>query len=640
MGNQLGRRLLLLAVLLLAFALRLHRLEAQSFWNDEGNSARLSERPIPLIIEGTASDVHPPLYYLLLRGWREGVGETEFGLRAFSLFVGLGTVAVTMALGKRLYPVGRGKGSNWGMLLAGLVTAVSPPLIYYSQETRMYALLAFLAVLSTWLLRLAIDDLRLTIDDLRLTIGYALVVTAGLYTHYFFPAVVLGHGLYVGGLAGYAWFRSRPRTRLPLRLFGFWLLAVAAAGLAYLPWLPIFWRQTGGRVGGGGSPVAFLREAGGWLVGGETLPAAQVVWPLWAALALLLLAVMRQRAHARRRAHLLLPLLLLLTPLTFMFASGATQPQYFKFLGVTVPFLALLMVGGVAPWRRGVDGALAVLLLLVVLWGSGRSLHNLYANPAYVRADYRGIAARIVAENHPNAGIILDAPNQWEVFTYYYADAQRVYPLPLGQPQPERLATQLADIAARHDRLYAIFWGEAQRDPERLVERWLDEHAFKATDEWYQDVRFVTYAVPAVAATEMETVTAVPFGPHIILNGYTVRDTTLLPGDIIQITLFWQTDAPLQQRYKIFLHLVDEDGGLPVAQRDSEPGGGLNLTTIWTPGEVVIDNHGILIPADTPPGQYTLLLGLYDIADATARLPIATAVGVVDALPLAEVVVR
>ncbi len=93
---------LLLAVLLLAFGLRFHKLEAQSFWNDEGNSARLSERAIPLIIEGTASDIHPPFYYLILRGWRELVGETEFGLRSFSAFVGVGTVAVTLALGKEL----------------------------------------------------------------------------------------------------------------------------------------------------------------------------------------------------------------------------------------------------------------------------------------------------------------------------------------------------------------------------------------------------------------------------------------------------------------------------------------------------------------------------------------------------------
>ncbi|MCA9918959.1 MAG: hypothetical protein KC445_13450, partial [Anaerolineales bacterium] len=67
-------RWLLVVILLLAFGLRIHNLEVQSFWNDEGNSARLSERSISLIIEGTASDIHPPLYYLLLNQWRKLVG--------------------------------------------------------------------------------------------------------------------------------------------------------------------------------------------------------------------------------------------------------------------------------------------------------------------------------------------------------------------------------------------------------------------------------------------------------------------------------------------------------------------------------------------------------------------------------------
>ena len=73
------RRILPILILLLAFGLRFYRLEAQSFWNDEGNSARLSERSLALIIEGMASDVHPPLYYVMLRGWRELVGESQLG---------------------------------------------------------------------------------------------------------------------------------------------------------------------------------------------------------------------------------------------------------------------------------------------------------------------------------------------------------------------------------------------------------------------------------------------------------------------------------------------------------------------------------------------------------------------------------
>ncbi|MGH2538172.1 MAG: hypothetical protein ACRDHL_12315, partial [Candidatus Promineifilaceae bacterium] len=145
-----ARLALVLASLWLAAGLRFYRLDAQSFWNDEGNSARLSERPASLIIAGTASDIHPPLYYLLLAGWRGLAGASEFGLRAFSALAGVGLVAVTLALGRQL---ARAAGLGAGLpLLAGLLAAANPALVYYSQEARMYALLALEAADASWLL--------------------------------------------------------------------------------------------------------------------------------------------------------------------------------------------------------------------------------------------------------------------------------------------------------------------------------------------------------------------------------------------------------------------------------------------------------------------------------------------------------
>jgi hypothetical protein len=235
----------------------------------------------------------------------------------------------------------------------------------------------------------------------------------------------------------------------------------------------------------------------------------------------------------------------------------------------------------------------------------------MYANPAYARADYRGMAAQILADTHADVGVILNAPNQWEVFTYYFPEETAVYPLPEGRsrPTPEAIDAALTDITARHDRLYVLFWGEAQRDPERLIERWLDAHAFKARDEWVGDVRLVLYALPPEPATEMATAVHIPFGEAITLEGYTLGETELSGGDVLPVALFWHTAVPLAQRYKVFLHLIGPDGQL-VAQRDSEP------------------------------GAYTLLLGLYDMADPTARLPVYTPTGAMDALPLAEITVR
>lgn len=629
----------LIAILLLATALRFYLLDAQSFWNDEGNSARLSERSLRLIIEGTASDIHPPFYYLLLRGWRELLGATEFSLRAVSAFAGVLTVAATVALGRRL-------GDWWVAGLGGLLTAVSPPLIYYSQEARMYSLLALLAVLATlffWRLVFTAKQhsgLRPT-GHWPLKTGYGLWVTgycatavAGLYTHYFFPTILISHNL----LYAAHWLRLKQR-RLPPSAppLLHWIALNLVILLLYLPWLPIFLRSTGGGTAATLPFFTFLWSVGWWLVGGATLQAQS--WAMAAVgLALTTAVVHTLRPSARWAGALLFVWLLL--PIVFMFGVGATEPQFFKFLTATVPALWLAAAVGLV-WLGHVArplGALAGLLLLAAVgWAQAQSLQNLYFNPTYARADYRAIAAQISAEAPAGAAVLLNAPNQWEVFTYYYPDTAAVYPLPKTQAAAESVAAEAAIIAQNYTRLYALFWGDSAFDQQRRLESWLDTHLFKAREEWRGDVRFVTYAVGEDEAAV--TPLGLPFGEAIRLQGYSLPQRELGPGEIVQLTLVWEAKRPLETRYKVFIHLLNAEGML-VAQRDSEPVGNLAPTTGWPVGERIVDRHGIFLPQNLPAGEYQLLVGLYDAANPNARLPIETAEGTLDALPLATLKIR
>ncbi|MCA9924204.1 MAG: hypothetical protein KC421_17630, partial [Anaerolineales bacterium] len=490
--------------------------------------------------------------------------------------------------------------------------------------------------------------------------AYVVVAAAGLYTHYFFPAVLVAHNVAVliwlvqkrGEAVGrdrsiqsqpspqlprpYKKSSHHPVTPSPRHPFIRWSAIMFATLLLYAPWLPIFVVQFSSEAVKRPSLFRFLQDVWRWLLFGGTIEAASVSWAVALAFVLLLLGVVNGRRQA------LPPAVMLVIPIVFMFMTGTTGPEFFKFLVVSIPMSALIISWSLAgAWLRNWGRIAVVALLLLLIPGSWQSIANLYHNPDYARADYRAIAARIQADDHPNAGIILEAANQWEVFTYYFPNESIVYPFPKGRslPRADVIDAGLSGIAAKHDRLYAIFWGEAQRDPERLVERWLDAHAFKATDEWIGDVRFVTYAVPAAAATEMETAVSIPFGDQIQLNGYTLRESNLQAGDIVQLTLFWQAKQPIDARYKIFLHLLDEQGQL-VAQRDSEPGGGLALTTTWQPGQEVVDNHGILLPIDLPAGEYTLVLGLYDVADPTQRLPVVTETAVLDSWPVSTILVE
>jgi hypothetical protein len=110
------------------------------------------------------------------------------------------------------------------------------------------------------------------------------------------------------------------------------------------------------------------------------------------------------------------------------------------------------------------------------------------------------------------------------------------------------------------------------------------------------------------------------FGEAIRLSGYALADDRVAPGDILPVTLFWEAQAPIADRYRVTIQLLDGAGQL-AAQHDAEPGGGLWPTNTWKPGQILADRHGIPLSSDLPSGRYTLIVGLYH-ATSGERLPV------------------
>jgi hypothetical protein len=102
------------------------------------------------------------------------------------------------------------------------------------------------------------------------------------------------------------------------------------------------------------------------------------------------------------------------------------------------------------------------------------------------------------------------------------------------------------------------------------------------------------------------------------------------------VTLFWEAQAPIAERYKVTVQVLDGAGQL-VAQHDTEPGDGLLPTTTWEPGQALPDRYGVQLPLDLRPGRYGVVVGVYHIVSGE-RLPVlldGTAVG--DHLALGEI---
>lgn len=591
-------RAALLWTLLAAAGLRFFRLDAQSLWSDEGASVAQALRDAPAIVANAAADIHPPFYYLALSGWVQWAGTSEFAVRAFSAVLGIVLVALCWLLGKRF------GGTRTG-LVAAFVAALNPFQLYYAQEARMYMLAAVLGAVCV------LATLRIAAPVSTALALYAGAAVLGLYTHYTFPVVLAVCNLIWLG----QWLGSRPPRPNPARSLLLWLGAQVLVAVVYLPWLP-----------------TALRQATGWSPGSLTFEAADAPLVVWRVLTLgpaaarddllapglFLLLVLAGAWRMRRRSAALL--LYLLAPIALMLGLGLFKDAFLKFMLVaSPPFVALAAAGltyiarGIGRVRRIPELPVAGTLLLIASLPLGQALNAYYFDPRVARDDYRAITAAIDALARPGDAVLLNAPGQQEIFHYYYKGNLPIYGLPRQRPA-EREATEreLAEIASRHERLFAVFWATDESDPQRFVESWLETHVFEADDGWYGNVRLAWFA-PARGAMAFRPDGA-EWGGRIKLQAVGRSSERVAAGEVVPLALVWTAQTPLEARYKVFVHLLDPRGFV-VAQRDTEPLGGSRPTTTWEPGETITETVGLYVPPGAPPLEYQIEVGWYGLND-------------------------
>lgn len=78
-------KIAVIAIIVLAFALRVYRLDHQSIWYDEGVSIYYANQSLKGLIAAVSTDNHPPLHSFALHFWLKLAGQTEFSVRFLSL---------------------------------------------------------------------------------------------------------------------------------------------------------------------------------------------------------------------------------------------------------------------------------------------------------------------------------------------------------------------------------------------------------------------------------------------------------------------------------------------------------------------------------------------------------------------------
>ncbi|MDE3090231.1 MAG: glycosyltransferase family 39 protein [Chloroflexota bacterium] len=648
----------LLCLILLAAALRLYRLDAQDIWGDEAFSISLSQQPLSTVIAG-AADTHPPLYPLLLFFWLRLVGSSAFATRALSALTGILAIPLIFVIAKRLIPsrprVAHADFAGSAAWFAALLAAVSPLLIYYSQETRMYEPVAVLALASTYFAARVIEASHpershpernaVKSKDAFLRAAYFVSTALALYTHYSAFFVLAAQNVF-----------ALARLRKDRAALTRWALLQLALVAAYIPWIIVQTSFLRGKAserfdewGWRGIEMifgkTFLAFSAGLTVDFPIAQIAAVIFLVLAALGMFALSrnrgraftpvspesgIGRERPSANQIQIARLAPLCFIVPVVIAYAINPIMPFFFeRYVLVALPgFIVTVALGLDFVARRSTRAAVGIAGILVIV--SAFSLWNYYFNDAYAKGKYGQMMAYVASHAQPGDALILNNPLQKPLYNYYAPRGITAFYFPDGAPLEDPQTRQQFEIVAHsHPRLWLVMFGNpAEYDPTGYLERWLGANAFKSFSRGFVDAGLGLYDMPA-AATIQRPLRAT-LGENIRLVGYDLDRAQIAPGETLQLTLHWQATAPIAARYKVFTHLIAEATSVgamnpltqsPVwAQMDSEPVGGSRPTTTWQAGETIDDRYGLQIPPNTPPGEYTLEVGMYDPA-TLARLP-------------------
>lgn len=226
------------ALVAVGTGLRVVRVDWGRLTRDESFSWRLIQYDWGEMIERTAADVHPPVYYVLLKGWARVWGSSIGSLRHFSIVWGIASAALMYFTVGEAFRQGRSDSSRSLERVAGLLGATlvtfSADQIVASRTARMYSLGVFLALASSWILLRALHA-----DRGRLCWWMFYGVTAALFclTHYFALFAVFAQGVFVFAEVACSWWIGRRGLALS-RIVGY-LMAVGLCFALYAPWIPV-----------------------------------------------------------------------------------------------------------------------------------------------------------------------------------------------------------------------------------------------------------------------------------------------------------------------------------------------------------------------------------------------------------------
>jgi mannosyltransferase len=614
----------LLAIILIALALRLALLGQQSLWYDEGVTWLLSQQPLGELIQWTAADIQPPLYYLFI--WESDAlfGHSEWALRFPSAIFGVLTVALIYSLARRLFPApSPGSLASAPHLAAALLT-LSPVMVYYAQEARMYTLLILEATLASYLLlkilypkQSGFNQQPSTFNLQLSTFLYALTAAAALYTHYFAVFLLIAHGLYSLLIL---WQRGFPKA-LALQI----LLAFGLITLLFAPWLWILLARLGDDPSYWPGALKFeeaLRQVIISFTVGETVLEQTGLWLALGYLLTLTLCALYSRFspstnqqplnNSNPPSSLLPPpflflLLWLCLPLALILLLSYQSPKFNpRYTLLAWPAFALLVAATLAHFqverltlnvlRFTLHTLLFTFFYAFILATSIFSLTNWFTDPRFAKDDFKALAQFVRERRAGDETVLLSSGHMYPVWAYYYG-WQGWTPLPhlerldVNRVTDLSISTEMAQALRDKGGVWLVSWQDEIIDPNGVVPFWLDRIGERPLDAGdFQGVRLEHWRLDA---DKLDLLHESPIERPVLLtssigsgdglstdatenssnhseetpessSGYNFADQVDLVGltqlSNTELALFWRPRRPLPDTLLLTFDLTDSDG--------------------------------------------------------------------------------
>jgi len=399
-----------------------------SIWFDEAFGAYLSHFSFLDIAKYTASDVHPPFYYWLLKLWSMVFGNNELAIRSMSALFGGLSIVFGYLLVDKLFDKKAARISLIFMVL-------SPMLIRYSQEARMYTLVTAIALAATYTLTFAMATKK------KLPwIIYGILVSLGMWTHYFSALIWVTHWIWRADV-----IRRVAKKGEFIRTFFTknWVMSYAIAVIVFIPWMPSlvyqvlnvqvngFWipSVTPDTVVNFATNVVYYQESGrvvGWLS-----------FSILAAITLLGILAFKvyklQNEIQRQNYRLILALAFIPVILLFLLSMPPLRSSFVDRYLVPSAFCIALFVGVTLSFSRKVinykkQNLMIIFVMVLMLVGvlNVWQLGN-YNKTLNTSNNARHIIETIVNSATDNQPIIADSPWLFYETTFYSTATHPIY---------------------------------------------------------------------------------------------------------------------------------------------------------------------------------------------------------------------